>query len=112
MVKLGSAAHNYFKNYDRKFIQLSRDMCMLIHLFEKDSNHSWEDVWLHDFEGVYEKDFLLYKESAKQFIDQLEGNCCRAFLEALRDECNYRIEEDLKMIEQIKNNKNEDSSNK
>ena len=52
IVKLGSAAHDYFKKYDRKFIQLNRDMCLLIHLFEKDAEHSWEDVWLYDFDGI------------------------------------------------------------
>lgn len=101
VVKLGSSKHDYFKNYDRKFIQLDRNTCMLIHLFEKDADHSWEDVWLHDFDGIAEHDFLLYKESAKQFIDQLEGNWCRAFLEALRDECNSRIKEDLENCKRI-----------
>lgn len=87
---------DYYKKYDRKFIQLCRNTAILIHIFEKDKDHSWEDVWLHDFTGVYEKDHLLYKEAAKQFIDQLEGNWCVAFLEALRDECNKRIEQDNK----------------
>lgn len=94
-VKLGTAEGNFFKKYDRKFIQLNRNVCMLIHLFEKDDNHSWEDVWLHDFVGIHEKDFFLYKEAANQLIDQLEGHWCRAFLEALRDVCSERIEQDL-----------------
>lgn len=110
VVKLGSAAHDYFKKYDRKFIQLNRDMCLLIHLFEKDAEHSWEDVWLHDFDGIEEHDFYLYKESAKQLIDQLEGNCCRAFLEALRDECSARIEQDLINCG-LKKKENENSGN-
>ena len=95
VVKLGNTDDNFFKSYDRKFIQLDRDIAILIHLFRKDPDHSWEDAWLHDFTDVAEKDFFLYKEAAKQFIDQLEGNWCRAFLEALRDECNARIEQDL-----------------
>lgn len=92
-VKLGTAGDDFFKKYDRKFIQLNRDIAMLIHLFEKDSEHSWEDVWLRDFTGVYEKDHLLYREAAKQFLNQLEGYWSVAFLKALRDECNKYIKE-------------------
>lgn len=88
-------SEEFFKKYDRKFIQINRDTAILIHLFEKDKNHSWEDLWLHDFVGVYEKDFALYKESAKQFIDQLEGHWCLAFIEALRDVCNDVIKESV-----------------
>lgn len=94
-VKLGSSDEDFFKKYDRKFIQLSRDVAILIHIFEKDREHSWEDIWLHDFTGVYERDHLLYKEAANQLIDQLEGQWCRAFLEALREVCDERIEQDL-----------------
>lgn len=84
-----------FKNYKRKLIQLHRDTAILIHIFEKDPDHSFEDAWLHDLTGVYETDLELLRGSAKQLIDQLEGNWCRAFLEALRDECDARIEQDL-----------------
>lgn len=84
-----------FKKYKRKLIQTDRDIAILIHIFEKDSDHSFEDAWLHDLTGVYETDVELLRDSAKQLIDQLEGNWCRAFLEALRDECNTRIEQDL-----------------
>ena len=94
-VKLGIAGDDFFKKYDRKFIQLDRNICILINIFEKDNAHSWEDVWLHDFVGIHEKDFFLYKEAANQLIDQLEGHWCRAFLEALRDVCSERIEQDL-----------------
>ena len=92
-VKLGTAGDDFFKKYDRKFIQLNRDIAILIHLFEKDSEHSWEDVWLQDFTGVYERDALLYEEAAKQFISQLEGYWCVAFLKALREECDIHIKE-------------------
>lgn len=34
-VKLGTAGDDFFKKYDRKFIQLDRNTAMLIHLFEK-----------------------------------------------------------------------------
>lgn len=101
-VKLGSAESDYFKNYDRKFIQLSRDICMLIHLFEKDPDKSFEDIFLHDLSNVHEKDFHMFQEAAEQFIHQLEGNWCIAFLEALRNECDKIIKERT----------NENSSNK
>lgn len=94
-VKLGSASDDFFKKYDRKFIQINRNIAILIHIFEKDSEHSWEDIWLSDFTGIHEYDYNILRDSAKQFITQLEGNWCRAFLEALRDECNEQIEQDL-----------------
>lgn len=109
-VKLGKAGDDFFKKYDRKFIQLSRDIGMLIHIFEKDSNHSWEDIWLHDFTGVYEKDHSLYKDAAKQLLDQLEGHYCIAFLKALRDECDKHIQEHRERCKKF--DKDEDSSNK
>lgn len=89
------STESLFKKYKRKLIQTDRDIAILIHIFEKDSDHSFEDAWLHDLTGVYETDVELLRDSAKQLIDQLEGNWCRAFLEALRDECNARIEQDL-----------------
>ena len=100
----------FFKNYKRKFIQLDKDVAILIHIFEKDSDHSFEDAWLHDLTGVYETDLELLRDSAKQLIDQLEGNWCRAFLEALRDECDKRIEQDL-IDCGLKKNENENCSN-
>ena len=91
-----------FKDYKRKFIQLRSDVLVLLHIFEKDSYHSFEDISLEDNEEVWEMDHALYKESAKQFIDQLEGHWCVAFLEALRDECIERIELDRKRVELVK----------
>lgn len=91
-----------FKDYKRKFIQLRRDVLILLHIFEKDTDHSFEDMSLEDYEEVWKMDYALYKESAKQFIDQLEGHWCVAFLEALRDECIERIELDRKRVELVK----------
>lgn len=91
-----------FKDYKRKFIQLRSDVLVLLHIFEKDSYHSLEDISLEDHEEVWKMDSTLYKESAKQFIDQLEGHWCVAFLEALRDECIERIELDRKRVELVK----------
>ena len=91
-----------FKDYKRKFIQLRSDVLVLLHIFEKDSDHSFEDISLEDHEEVWKMDHTLYKESAKQFIDQLEGHWCVAFLEALRDECIERIELDRKRVELVK----------
>ena len=91
-----------FKDYKRKFIQLRRDVLILLHIFEKDTDHSFEDMSLEDYEEVWKMDHTLYKESAKQFIDQLEGHWCIAFLEALRDECQKRIDDDRRNVELVK----------
>ena len=109
-VKLGTAGEDFFKQYDRKFIQLNRDTALLLHIFTKDSDHSWEDIWLQDLTGVYEKDILLYEEAAKQFIDQLEGQWCRGFLQALRDECDKRIQEDLEKIKNLEKLRNDENN--
>ena len=50
---------------------------------------------------MYEADYNIHREAAKQFIQQLEGHWCIMFLEALRDECNKIIEEDKKRCEEI-----------
>ncbi len=105
IVKLGIAEENFFKTYDRKFIQLNRDIAILIHIFKKDKSHSWEDIWLHDLTGVYEKDILMFEEAAKQFIDQLEGHWCIAFLEALRNECNKHIQEHIEKCKKYENSR-------
>lgn len=94
--------NNPFKKYKRKFIQLNRNIVLLLHIFEKDVDQSWEDIDLEDNEEVWKMDYNLYKESAKQLIDQLEGHWCVAFLEALRDECIERIELDRKRVELVK----------
>ena len=109
-VKLGKSDEDFFKKYDRKFIQLSRDVAILIHIFEKDPDHSWEDVWLRDFTGVCERDHLLYKEAAKQFIDQFEGHCSIAFLKALRDECDKHIQDHYNKCKKFKDNGTENEN--
>ncbi len=50
---------------------------------------------------MYEADYNIHREAAKQFIKQLEGYWCIMFIEALRDECNKVIEEDKKRCEEI-----------
>lgn len=104
------SADKFFKNYKRKLIQIHKDIAILIHIFEKDTDHSFEDIWLNDLTGVYETDIELLRGSAKQLIDQLEGHWCIAFLEALRDECDARIEQDL-IDCGLKKKENENSSN-
>ena len=90
---------------------MNRNTAMLIHIFEKDKDHSWEDVWLENFNALWEYDYKLYKEATEQFIKQLEGDYC---IEALRDKCNEVIQEDKIRCEAICNNlrQNEGSSDK
>lgn len=52
-----------FKNYKRKFIQISH------------------------------RNINIYKEAADQFFKQFEGNECLCFVECLRDKCNEMLEE-------------------
>lgn len=83
-----------FKNYKRNFILINRNTAILLHIFSKDTNQSFEDIILSDHDG-YEIDmFNTYKTSAEQFIKQFEGHDCIAFIEALRDECNKILKKD------------------
>ncbi len=88
---------------------------MLIHLFYKDSQHSFEDMVVPDIcDEVLETNFHTYKEAAEQLFDQLEGHWCVAFCKALRDKCDELIkehEEKIKEIDNLRNKVNENSGN-
>lgn len=91
-----------FKNYKREFIQVSSDTVMLLHIFEKDTEHSIEDVSLAEDYDVYEEAmYNLRKEAAAQFIKQLEGNECIAFVKALKEECENYLEKNTQKQNQV-----------
>ena len=52
-----------FKNYKRKFIQISHRTAILMHIFEK-SNDDFEDIILSDHEEYYKQNhnINIYKE--------------------------------------------------
>lgn len=56
-----------FKNYKRKFIQISPRTAILLHIFSKDSD-DFEDIVLLDNEGYREKSYCtkIYKDAADQ----------------------------------------------
>lgn len=58
-----------FKNYKRKFIQISHRTAILMHIFEK-SNDDFEDIILSDHEEYYKQNhnINIYKEAADQYI--------------------------------------------
>lgn len=95
-----------YKTYHRHLIQLRPDVAMLIHLFERNSDDTWESIWLDDNEKYYEEDYECIKESAKQLLLQLEGHYCDLFIESLRDECNKLLEDSNKRKEKILNDTN------
>lgn len=53
-----------FKNYKRKFIQISPRTAILLHIFSKDSD-DFEDIVLLDNEGYREKSYCtkIYKDA-------------------------------------------------
>lgn len=85
-----------FKQYHRTLIQLRPDIVMLIHLFHRDMDDTFETITLNANDGYYEADYECIKESAKQLLHQLEGHYCDLFIETLRDECNKILEESEK----------------
>ena len=82
-----------FKKYHRHLIMLRPEIAMLIHLFQRDSDDTWESIWLNDNEKYSEEDYECIRESAKQLMLQLEGHYCDAFIEALREECDKILED-------------------
>ncbi len=88
-----------FKNYKRFPIQICRNAFALIHMYEMEDH--FEDIFVEE-ELHYKMCDVDFKEAADQFIKQLEGHTCRAFIEALRDRCNEHIQEDLDSIERMR----------
>lgn len=91
-----------YKKYHRHLVQLRPDVAMMIHLFHRDSDDTWESIWLDDNDEYYIEDYDCIKESAHQLILQLEGHWCDLFIESLRDECNKILEESEKRKEKIR----------
>ena len=70
-------------------IVINKNAIALIQIFTRQD--SWEDIpFLEDLDDRFEYEEY-YKNMAKQFIDQLEGKYCVAFLDALKKECDVRI---------------------
>lgn len=97
-----------FKNYKRKFIQISHRTAILMHIFEK-SDDDFEDIILSDHEEYYKQNhnINIYKEAADQFFKQFEGNECLCFVECLRDKCNEMLKEHGDKVQKLKSNKDE-----
>lgn len=93
-----------FKEYHRHLIQLRPEIAMMIHLFHRDSDDTWESIWLDDNDKYAEEDYDCVKESAHQLILQLEGHWCDAFIKALRDECNQILEDSNKRVQKLSKN--------
>ena len=95
-----------FKNYKRKFIQISPRTAILLHIFSKDSD-DFEDIVLLDNEGYREKSYCtkIYKDAADQFFKQFEGNECLCFVKYLRDKCNKMLKEHEDKVQNLKPNK-------
>ena len=99
-----------FKNYERKFIQISHRTAILMHIFEK-SNDDFEDIILSDHEEYYKQNhnINIYKEAADQFFKQFEGHENLYFVECLRDKCNEMLKEHEDRVQKLK--LNESNSN-
>lgn len=94
---------NKYKNYDRDFIRINPNEIMLIHMFKRDSGHQLEDMVLDDNEQYFLDVSNIRKDAAHQLMLQFEGHQCRAFIEALKQECDKWIEEDDKWMVEMDN---------
>lgn len=64
-------------------IVLNKNAVALIHIFSK--HDRLDDMWIIDTDWM--SNHQNYRESAKEFLDQLEGEYCDLFLEQLALEC-------------------------
>lgn len=92
-----------YKDYDRKFIRINPNEIMLIHMFKRDACHQLEDMVLDDNEQYFLDVSKIRKDAAHQLMLQFEGHQCRAFIEALKQECDKWIEEDDKWMVEMDN---------
>lgn len=79
------------EHYKRFPIQLSEDTFLLLHIFNRDLNHSFESAWLSDNDAYFGTEMEVYKRAADQFISQLEGEECELFIIALKNRCEEYI---------------------
>lgn len=91
-----------FKNYKRKFIQISHRTAILMHIFEK-ADDDFEDMILSDHKEYCKQNhgIDIYKEAADQFFKQFEGNECLVFVECLRDKCNEMLTEHEREVKKL-----------
>jgi hypothetical protein len=82
-----------WKNYERHPIVLNKNTVMLIELFERYDRI--EDFWKHDVVATWSNP----QKAAVQFMLQLEGQECDAFLIALRDLINGRLQKRKEVID-------------
>lgn len=76
-----------FEEYRRYPIQISEDTLMLLHIYNRKANNSFESAWLSDNQRYLDKEWSVYKDAADQFIKQFEGEECELFIKELRDRC-------------------------
>lgn len=91
-----------YKEYNRHLILMRPDTALLMHIFRRDLEHNFEDAWLDDNDSYAEKNYEVITESAHQFMLQLEGHYCIAFLEALKEEIDNVLKHNYAEIEKIK----------
>jgi hypothetical protein len=73
----------------RKPIILDKNTIALIQVFKR--GDSLADLWIHDIEKHEEEEWMLYLDSARQFLDQLENNWTPRFLMELMKACYERL---------------------
>ena len=96
---------SYTPNYKREPILLSNHVVASIHLFQRYAN--FDDMWEIDaIEAQWDKGLggpYEYHEqhihAAKQFVKQLEGHWCVAFMEALKNEIDLELKKHKQEME-------------
>lgn len=76
-----------FEEYRRYPIQISDETFILLHIYNRKDNHSFESAWLQDNQRYLDKQWSVYKDAADQLIKQFEGEECELFIKELRDRC-------------------------
>lgn len=86
--------YEHYKDYSRHPIQMSSQNIIVIHHFKDDGGLDQKFEY-HDMteenNAVFEDSYMMYKTSAEQFFNQLEGGYCDAFLEAIIIEATKKL---------------------
>lgn len=77
--------------YRRYPIQISDETFILLHIYNRKDNHSFEASWLSDNQHYFNEKENVYKDAADQFIKQFEGEECELFIRELKDRCDQYL---------------------
>ena len=70
--------------------KINSDVVINVQVFEQSQDSKWNDICIFDYSPeMIDQDF--FKNAAKNLIDSFEDSWCPFLLEAIKEECNNRL---------------------